>query len=172
VRLVRQVCTVTTVAFEDAAVADYFDEMVDRGLRPECFARVWLHTHPGSSAAPSWTDEETLERCFGRADWAVMGILARGGARFARLQFHTGPGGALELPVSVDYSRPFPAADPERWEAEYLAQVQPELSSPRGLRWIEPLAADVSSSIGPWSDLRWGDRDQTIEDRSLLRDDF
>ena len=78
VRLVRQLCTPVTVQFDDGSVADYFDEHVDKGLPPERFARIWIHTHPGSCPEPSSTDEETFERYFGQADWALMFILARG----------------------------------------------------------------------------------------------
>src|SRR5687768_4801266 len=63
VLLVRQYCTNVTVRFDDEAVADYFDRQVDEGLAPERFARVWLHTHPGNSAEPTATDEETYDRC-------------------------------------------------------------------------------------------------------------
>jgi hypothetical protein len=52
-----------------------------------------------------------------------MFILARGGQTYCRLQFHVGPGGAVELPVEVDYSQPFAASDHAAWEAEYLAKV-------------------------------------------------
>ena len=44
---------------------------------------------------------------FGRCDWAVMLIVARGGQSYARLQFGVGPGGALEIPVEVDYGVEF-----------------------------------------------------------------
>src|SRR5690242_1558062 len=47
VRLVAQKCTCITVEFDDTAVAAFFDEQVDAGRRPESFARLWLHTHPG-----------------------------------------------------------------------------------------------------------------------------
>ena len=57
IRLVRQRCSSVTVQFDDVAVADFFDEMVDLGLPPERFARVWIHTHPGNSASPSWNAE-------------------------------------------------------------------------------------------------------------------
>ena len=79
VSLMRQSCTSVTVKFADEAVADYFDDQVDRGLVPERFARIWIHTHPGDSPHPSRTDEETFERCFGSTDWALMFILACGG---------------------------------------------------------------------------------------------
>jgi hypothetical protein len=126
VRLVRQSCTSVTVAFDDAAVADFFDEQIDLGRRPEQFARIWLHTHPGDSPFPSGTDEETFARVFGRCDWSVMFILAQGGATYARLQFRIGPGAALPVPVRIDWGRPFGAADEPAWEAEYLAHVRPQ----------------------------------------------
>ena len=127
--LIQDVCTVAqtttsvTVAFDDAAVADYVDAQVDQGRNPnECF-RIWLHTHPGSSATPSSVDEETFERVFGRCDWAIMAILARGGQTYARLRFAAGPGGALCLPVEVDFTAPFAASDIQAWQAEYDAHV-------------------------------------------------
>ena len=76
---VRQYCTSVSVRFDDAAVADFFDQQVDAGRRPAEFARLWLHTHPASWAHPSGTDEETFGRCLGGADWSVMSVLARGG---------------------------------------------------------------------------------------------
>jgi proteasome lid subunit RPN8/RPN11 len=100
VQLVAQACTSVSVKFDDAAVATFFDEQVDRG-RPELFARLWLHTHPGNSAEPSGTDEATFARVFGRSDWAVMFILAAGGQTSARLQLNVGPGAEVQLPVEV-----------------------------------------------------------------------
>ena len=79
IQLVEQVCTLATVKFADQAVADYFDQQVDRGLKPTQFARIWVHTHPGKCPEPSFTDEETFERVFGQTDWSVMFILACGG---------------------------------------------------------------------------------------------
>jgi len=124
--LIAQRCSPFTVAFEDEAVADFFDERVDRGYQVEQFARIWLHTHPGSSASPSGTDEATFARCFGRSDWAIMFILARGGESYARLGLSGGPGAELLLPVEIDFSRPFPSSDEAAWEQEYLAAVREE----------------------------------------------
>ena len=125
VQLVRQFCSMASVSFDDTAVADFFDEQIDQGLRPEQFARIWIHTHPGDSAQPSSVDEETFARVFGPPDWAAMFILACGGEAYCRLQFRAGPGGSLEIPVRVDYGQPFAASDEEAWQAEYQAQVQP-----------------------------------------------
>ena len=123
--LVRQHCSVITVAFEDESVAEFFDRQIDRGLRPEQFGRVWIHTHPGDSAQPSSVDEETFARVFGRSDWAVMAIVACGGDTFARLQFPAGPGGCVNLPLAVDYRQSFTGSDHETWTQEYLAAVKP-----------------------------------------------
>ena len=85
VQLVQQTCTWISADFDDQSVADFFDDQVDDGRQPEEFARLFMHTHPGNSPQPSATDEATFARVFGRTDWAVMFILARGGQCYARL---------------------------------------------------------------------------------------
>jgi proteasome lid subunit RPN8/RPN11 len=126
--VVRQRATPVTVAFDDEAVADLFDSMVDVGIPPGRFARVWLHTHPGASVEPSGTDEQTFHRVFGGCDWAVMAILGRTGNTYARLTFNSGPGGSLSLPVCVDWSG-LPEALPllvgllADWERDYCEKV-------------------------------------------------
>lgn len=122
--LVPQVCSAMTVAFDDAAVADFFDQQVDLGRTPEQVGRVWIHTHPGDCAQPSGVDEETFERVFGRSDWAVMAILARGGQTYTRQRFRAGPGGSMTLPMEVDFQTPFAASQHAAWTQEYFACVQ------------------------------------------------
>ena len=65
IQTVEQDCTSVTVEFDDGSVADLFDRLVDEGLQPEQFARVWIHTHPDIGAEPSGVDEETFQRVFG-----------------------------------------------------------------------------------------------------------
>lgn len=125
-KLVRQSCTRVSVKFDDAAVADHFDNSVDAGLLPERFARIWVHTHPGQSAEPSHTDESTFARVFGGCDWTVMAILAQGGESYARLRFNAGPGGELLLPVEMDFTTTFSAANPAAWKEEYARCVSEE----------------------------------------------
>ena len=133
VLVVRQRCTLATVAFDDVAVADLFDAMADAGIPPGRHARLWLHTHPGSSVEPSGTDEATFARALGGCDWAVMAILGRTGRTSARLRFNTGPGAAIEMHTAVDW-----AAWPDvvagtgfslaermaEWQHEYAALVE------------------------------------------------
>ena len=129
VALIRQRCSVATVEFDDEAVADYFDRQVDAGRKPEQFARVWIHTHPGDSAAPSSIDEQTFDRVFGRCGWSVMFILARGGRSYARLQYHGGPAAAVRIPVEVDFTAEFAASDQAAWQQQYRECVVPEHGS-------------------------------------------
>ncbi|MFQ5491855.1 MAG: hypothetical protein ACE5GE_14145 [Phycisphaerae bacterium] len=123
---VKQQCTLVGVSFDDQAVADYFEQMVDRDLKPDQFARCWLHTHPGDSPEPSGLDEDTFDRVFGRCDWAIMFILARGGVTYCRLRFNAGPGAELLLPVRVRWDLPFGEVDQDQWRAEYEANVVAE----------------------------------------------
>jgi len=123
IQLIKQQCTSVMVKFDDVAVADFFDEQVDKGRKPEQFGRIWIHTHPGASPSPSMVDEETFVRSFGKSDWALMFIIAQQGATYSRLRFNSGPGGEVELPVRVDFSSDFSAADQQAWAAEYLEQV-------------------------------------------------
>jgi len=123
---VKQHTTAISVEFDDAAVADFFDDQIDVGRQPEQFARIWLHTHPGDSSHPSCTDETTFQRVFGTCSWSVMAILARGGQTYARLQFSAGPGGSMLLPVMIDYSPAFTGSDQEAWLSEYKQNVIPQ----------------------------------------------
>jgi len=126
VQLVRQICSWASVKFDDASVADYFEQQVEEGLSPDRFARVWIHTHPGDSAHPSHTDEETFARVFGAADWAVMFILACGGETYARLRVNGGPGDGVLLPTVVDFHQTFDGSQHDEWEQEYQLCVEAE----------------------------------------------
>jgi proteasome lid subunit RPN8/RPN11 len=141
VALVPQECTSVTTKLDDVGVADYFDAQVDAGRRPEEFARVWVHSHPGSSPLPSHTDEETFARVFGSAEWALMFIVARGGATYARLRFAAGPGCQLRIPVEVDFHRDFGATDRSAWTREYHRNVRVSKSELR----VESKASPDSS---------------------------
>lgn len=123
--LIPQACSFVSVSFADDAVADYFDRQIDLGRRPEEFARVWIHTHPGDCARPSSVDEETFSRVFGRSDWAVMAIVACGGETYARMQFQAGPGSSQQLAIEVSYAVPFTGSDHKVWTDEYVAAVHP-----------------------------------------------
>jgi proteasome lid subunit RPN8/RPN11 len=141
--VVRQRCTLATVIFDDDAVADLFDDLASAGVPPNRFARIWLHTHPGASVAPSGTDEATFARAFGTCDWAVMAILGRTGLMSARLKFTAGPGAAIELATRIDWpawpdlldATPPLAERVADWQREYAARVE-----------IEPLTVETPAS--------------------------
>jgi len=121
---VKQKVTPVSVRFDDEAVADFFENQVDLGRKPEQFARVWLHSHPGDSPEPSIIDEETFERVFGGCQWAVMFILARNNHTYAKLSFNVGPGGHVLIPTAIDYSHEFGPSNYKEWDAEYSANLQ------------------------------------------------
>ena len=150
----EQVCSWAHVAFDDESVADFFDRQVDAGRRPEQFGRIWVHTHPGDCPRPSATDEDTFDRVFGRADWALMFILAREGASYARLRFNAGPSAQIKIPVDVDYARLFGGCDADAWEKEYLEHVRPQESFRAVVRELPPAAASPFDESTP---LDWYD---------------
>ncbi len=143
--LVKQKVTVVSVLLDDMAVADYFDQQVELDRKPEQFARIWLHTHPGSSPNPSGTDEQTFSRVFGACDWSVMFILAQDGNTYARLHFKAGPGGDLKIPVHIDYHCEFEGTDTEQWVHQYKILVTEETLS---LLAKEPPAKEKNNSFG------------------------
>jgi len=130
---VRQQTTPVSVRFFDDSVADYFDRCADAGLSVQRTSRIWCHTHPGTSAMPSGTDEETFARVFGRCDWSVMFIVGRTGNTYARLSFSAGPGGQILLPTGVDWSAWPSLLDDSAskladrvasWKQEFAAQIE------------------------------------------------
>ncbi|QDV52159.1 MPN domain-containing protein [Gimesia fumaroli] len=121
--LVSQACTEVTVSFDDAAVADFFDDQIDAGRHPEQFARIWIHTHPGRSAEPSRVDHETFARVFGNCDWAVMFILARYGATYGELK-QTGKTESEQLSVGIDFRGEFTGSNHAAWEGEYIRCIR------------------------------------------------
>lgn len=102
--MIRQAASPVTVEFDDQSVADFFDEMASSGVGPNRCGRLWIHTHPGGSATPSNTDEQTFARVFGQCDWAAMMIVSREEETYCRLRFNAGPGGETQLPVMFDWS--------------------------------------------------------------------
>lgn len=140
---VRQATTCVSVSFDDAAVADFFEAQVDAGRRPEQFARIWCHTHPGGSPIPSGTDEHTFTGVFGRCDWAVMFVLAQGGKTYARLRFNVGPGGDVLIPTEVDFAHAFAGSAHAAWAKEYDRNIRSLALTDWGLG-SEPRAAGLA----------------------------
>jgi proteasome lid subunit RPN8/RPN11 len=170
---VRQKNSDVTVEMDDQAVADFLDRCVDAGLPPAQVMRIWIHTHPGSSPEPSYVDETTFARVFGRCDWAVLFILDRAGNTYARLALNVGPGGAIPLPVCVAWSdwpglvndAGFPM--PEclaAWRTELATNIQ---SIPETLKLFPATALNsVFDIASPWEPFPepgdWTDLDQEL----------
>jgi proteasome lid subunit RPN8/RPN11 len=121
---VKQEVTCVSVKFDDESVANFFEDQVDLGRKPEQFARIWLHSHPGDSPEPSVIDDETFERVFGNCQWAVLFVVAQGNKTYAKLRFNIGPGGQVLIPTEIDYSWDFSASNHELWDTEFAANVK------------------------------------------------
>ena len=146
---VKQEVTCVSVRFDDESVSKFFDQQVDLGRKPEQFARIWLHTHPGHSPEPSSTDEDTFRRVFGNCQWSVMAIVAQDNSTYARLSFNIGPGGDILIPTAVDYSLAFEGSNHECWDFEYGADVRPEtVLAPRLPTGQNPPAPAVADQAG------------------------
>ena len=136
---VKQEVTCVSIKFDDAAVADFFDAQVDLGRKPEQFARIWLHSHPGDSPEPSAIDEETFGRVFGRCQWAVLFVVAQDNNTYARLRFNVGPGGQVLIPTAIDYGHDFGPSSHELWDAEYTANI-------KATQWLSGRTGQESSA--------------------------
>jgi hypothetical protein len=121
--LVKQEVGPASIDMDGDSIGEFYERMVELGYQPCEFARIWMHTHPGTSPNPSGTDEETFKKHFSDPDWSVMLILAKGGAWYARLRFNIGPGGSMEVPVEIDWDEEFPESNQAEWFREYELNV-------------------------------------------------
>jgi len=165
---VKQNVTIVSVEFDDIAVADHFDRCADTGITPSRCGRIWIHTHPGSSPHPSFTDEKTFERVFGSCDWAVMAIVSRTGATYARLRFSAGPGGETIIPLTVDW---------ERYPKDLLDH-EGEMDN-RFIEWMDEYGTNIHHSPAlnlmpeiAQQPLTYSDQLDELYDRQILTDDF
>ena len=169
---VKQEVTVVSVKFDDEAVADFFDTQVDLGRKPEQFARIWLHSHPGSSPEPSAIDEETFKRVFGNCQWALMFVVAQNNKTYARLSFNIGPGGQVLIPVEIDYGQDFGPSDHELWDAEYNANVKAiEWLSDQTNKVIKSSRDDLSGYAFPYDFLDEFEKMEP-EERQIILDEL
>jgi proteasome lid subunit RPN8/RPN11 len=121
--MLKQDVTSVTVEFEDTAVAEFLEDMVERGLQPHQCMRVWIHTHPNMNPTPSSVDEETFERVFGDCDYAIMFILSTKDTCYCRIQTNVGIPTEQKIGAAVDYSTSFGPSNEEAWKKEFDENV-------------------------------------------------
>ena len=124
-----QDCRAASVDFDEEGFIDYCQKMADAGLRADQYMRLWIHTHPGNSASPSQRDLTSWNSTFADMSWAVMFILAKGGAYSCKYRSKNHIMALeLELQAAVNWNQLGPyALTPEcytAWKAEYTAAVQ------------------------------------------------
>lgn len=133
--LVPQTSTGATFEFEDEGLANYFDDMSEKGLDPVQYGRILIHTHPGSSASPSHVDETNFKEKFNDCNWAAMFILAKEGATTCALKFKN-PAVRVELTTFISYSSEFKGTDWAEWEKEYERCVQEKKYTPKAYDYL------------------------------------
>ena len=169
---VKQNVTSISVSFDDNAVADFFDSQVDLGRKPEQFARIWVHSHPGDSPDPSLTDETTFKRVFGSCQWAIMFILAQDDSVHASLSFNTGPRTEIMLQVKVDYTREFNGTEIDQWDKEFQDNINPMVftisNDKKDCPAVQPIIPDYNDPILPTEWLEEFERMEPAERQFIL----
>jgi hypothetical protein len=171
--------TCANVALNGAAVAHNFADVADRGLSPSRFARIWVHTRPGSSAAePSIVDERTFARVFGRCDWSVMLILTGSGAIHASHRSLANNARPVDLDVRVDWPRwaqvvvdhaPRARALLQAWMEEYVLNFGANVVGLDGTTDVQPVD-DREPTMD--ADAAWSDFDEQRARRAELEDEY
>lgn len=121
--LVKQECTIVTFDLDAADSAEYMEKMMDKGLMPWQYANILIHTHPGDSPSPSGVDEKNFISAFSHPNWAIMFIIAEGGACYCRLKVNVGPGSVVELKTIIEWNTKFDGTNIQAWEEEYQTKV-------------------------------------------------
>lgn len=102
--VIKQQNTIVSTSMDPIAIADFTDDCVDKGMKPQQFLRIWCHTHPDIRPTPSGADEKNFRESFGKCDWAVMFIVNWAGETYCRLKILTAFGFVTEeIPVRVDW---------------------------------------------------------------------
>lgn len=115
---IEQECTAASTEFDEEAQHNYVVDMTERGLNPENFMHIWVHTHPGASATPSGTDWETFDEVFGPMPWSVMAIMGKAvnGQMYCLFRFEDE---AVHIPVAIDMEE----EDRSEWAEVYAKNI-------------------------------------------------
>ena len=127
----KQTVTAVSTRFDQAALADTMATLADPEgeyqLPVDCFMRIWIHTHPGTSAEPSGRDIETFtgEKDFGAAPWGVMMILSDSGETHCSFRFTDvfGVQRCVQIPVAQAVYVDVPPID-EDTRLGWLKEIQ------------------------------------------------
>jgi len=98
-----QTCNAAHVSFD---MEDYNSQIADltTEYHPNDVSTIWIHTHPGSSATPSATDEETFSEDF-CSEVTLMIIFAADTDEYCRVAFRASTGQSIQqvCKIKVDW---------------------------------------------------------------------
>jgi len=105
----------------------FLERCSTEGITPSQCMRIWTHTHPGDpnpsgGSSISDGDEKTFQTCFTPMDYMIM-LISGTSSWYCRLSVRKPVKIDVKLPVSIDWTLPFPAANHEDWDREFTANV-------------------------------------------------
>jgi len=115
----KQECSSATTEMDDESLSELGEAMTKKRVVPWRYTRVWIHTHPGESPTPSSKDWETFREIFGRSNWAIMFVLAKGGQTHCQMVLRSD---RWELYQTIPCKVLTPVG--REWEEEYRAKIE------------------------------------------------
>ena len=147
----KQECSAASVNFDmedyQKQVAILTDDPWD--YHPNSLSRIWIHTHPGNSATPSSTDEDTFKDDF-HSDWRIMLIFAAQQDEYCRIATETVTGVKLQqvIPIEVDWDlldhNLINGNEPADWLEEADQKVEQQILP---TRWSYSKKKHIKSSL-------------------------
>lgn len=109
---------------DNGAIADYYYDMVKKGLEPHQFGRIWFHTHLGSGdwVRPSGGDDDTFQQAFTDGDWAMMLVLNQAYCNYAEI--YTAKGNSHYFQIVFKFWEKPLTVQKKKWADEYDSCVK------------------------------------------------
>lgn len=142
-----QLCSTGSVEREAEETIKLMKWGLAEGLQPAQLTRIWLHTHPGDSAAPSSVDEDYWHQH--ATHGSVMGIMAKGGDVTARLAIRTDEF-TLDLKIGVEYEE----------DQTYVEMAKNLITANVTDKWKVPQANCRTTTYGmmDWDKVYWNNQ--------------
>jgi len=163
-KLIKQQCTSVTTEMDEDGIDSFFGEMLDAGLQPRDFSRIWIHTHPGMAPSPSGTDLKTFDELFKDCSYGIMFILGKNNEVYCKGRWNKIDAiGSIEqnLDCIIDYtSAEFKGTNFEAWQTELKNHVFEPVSKiiPYANRAM-PRVETKSFWYNGWNDFDYEDKE-------------
>jgi proteasome lid subunit RPN8/RPN11 len=96
--------TAVTTEFDEEKKVEEVDKLIQKGLDPNNFLKIWVHTHPKMSPNPSGTDIQTFKTKFNNLNWSIRLILGQNKQMTVKYQQNSPIPLELDLKTEIDFS--------------------------------------------------------------------